>query len=121
MASKTILLVEDDQDILKLLQDSFEEKGINVVACGHPQLALKVINKFKFDCIVSDIIMPEMDGISLVKKIKENHIIPFLFFITAYSECNRDELNKLNPNAIIFKPFDIDETTTLIKTVISKN
>ena len=121
MTNKTILLVEDDQDILKLLQDSFEERGINVVACGHPQLALKVINQFKFDCIVSDIIMPEIDGISLVKRIKENHSIPYLFFITAYNDCNREELNKLNPNAIIFKPFDIDETTSLIKSIITKN
>ena len=111
-----ILLVDDDKDILSLMKESLEDLSFEVIAVDSAQSAVEKINSHTIDCLVTDISMPEMNGVELaqVYRRKLGDSAP-LFFITAYMDYSREELNAYNPNAIMFKPFDFEEAAILIK------
>lgn len=112
---QTILIVDDDPNILDLLQESLEDLSYQVVKAADGIEALNIIHSRKIDCLITDISMPNMEGPELVKKlISEGHHIPF-FFITGYQDYPRENLNVYKPRAIIFKPFDFEELALLVK------
>lgn len=111
----TILIVDDDPNILELLQESLEDLSFKVVKALNGKEALAVLRAQKVDCLVTDISMPEMDGPELIRTIQqEGNRLPF-FFITAYQDYPKENLNQLKPRAIIFKPFDFEELALLVK------
>ncbi|MEN8908136.1 MAG: chemotaxis protein CheW [Clostridiales bacterium] len=70
-----ILLVEDTPFFQKQEREYLESSGFEVVLTSNGKEALTVLEKEKFDCVISDIQMPLMDGIELIKKIRENNKI----------------------------------------------
>jgi len=111
----TILIVDDDPNILELLQESLEDLSFKVVKATQGIEALKVVRTQNVDCLITDISMPEMDGPELIRTLhNEGRHIPF-FLITAYQDYPRENLNLYKPRAIIFKPFDFEELALLVK------
>lgn len=111
----SVLLVDDDPDILELFKESLEDLSLTVYTALNGAQALDLLAKIKVDCLVTDIKMPVMDGLKLVTTLQaQNNFIPF-FFITGYQDYPRENLNALKPRAIIFKPFDFEEASILIK------
>lgn len=109
-----VLVVDDDPAILELFHDSFLDLSIEVSTATSALEALEY-DLSKIDCVVTDIMMPEMNGVEFVTTLKAKGHNKIIFFITGYKDFSREELNKLEPQAIIFKPFDIEEATILIK------
>jgi DNA-binding NtrC family response regulator len=110
-----ILVVDDDADILSLFRDNLINLGLNVQTASSATDALKSIDFKTINCIVTDIMMPEMTGVEFIKKLEELGHKKIVFFITGYKDWPREELNQFNPKAIIFKPFDVEEAAILIK------
>lgn len=79
-----ILIVDDEKDYCDVLAMILESEGYQVTKCNIPREALSLIQTGKFDLLLSDLIMPEMDGVTLLKEVKK--INPDLCFIimTAY-------------------------------------
>ena len=67
----TILVVDDEQEILEIVQDFFERKGYIVYTAGNGVKAMEIIEDVKPGCCFTDINMPEMDGLELAEKIRE--------------------------------------------------
>lgn len=111
----TVLLVDDDVDLLLLFKESLENLSFTVVTASSGLLALEYLKKNKVDCLISDINMPSMSGAELAAQLIELGFNIPLFFITGYYDYPREELNKYKARAIIFKPFDFEEAATLIK------
>jgi len=116
-----ILLAEDDLNLGVLLVDYLEAEGFDVKLCRNGALALKAFGENTFDLCLLDVMMPELDGFSLAKIIKEkNKSIPVLF-ITARS-MKEDKLKgyDLGADDYITKPFDEEELLWKIKAVIRR-
>ena len=74
-----ILIVEDDLDMQKLLVDYLKKSGMEAVATHSPNEALEMLkSKRNFDLAVLDIMLPEMDGLELCKKIREISDLPII-------------------------------------------
>jgi len=76
---KKVLIVEDDPKMRKLLVDGFEEKGFKVSEAPNGQEGLKVAEEFKPDSIVLDLMMPIMDGLTMLTRLREKewgHDVP---------------------------------------------
>lgn len=113
---KIVLLVDDDKDILGLLKESFEDLSFEVLAVDNALSAVDILNTRRVDCLVTDISMPGMNGVELARYYrKKQGVHSPLFFITAYMDYSREELNTFKPNAIMFKPFDFEEVSMLVK------
>jgi len=69
---KTILIIEDEKPMSQLLKDTLVDEGFNVVLAYNGVTGLSKAKKIKPDLILLDIIMPKMDGITLLKKIRKD-------------------------------------------------
>jgi len=124
--AKKILLIDDDKLILMTLKRLLTREGYKVITALSGQRALRRMVEDGFDLIMSDIKMPDMDGIETVKKIREhiaqNHKKPIPeIFITAYAkEEMYQEALELQAAGYIEKPFDIKTLLQTTKEAIEK-
>jgi DNA-binding NtrC family response regulator len=81
---KRILIVDDDEQIRNLLVDYFQSLSYEVLFATNGIEALGKLNQNDIDCIISDLVMPDMNGLELLKQVRsQNFKIPFLI-ITGY-------------------------------------
>ena len=105
----SLLLIDDDKDILTVLKQSLELKGMNTYGFTNPVLALEHFrnNAANYDMVITDIRMPQMNGFQVARSIKEIRSDIKLAFITAF-DINRTEFEKVLPStkvdAFITKP-----------------
>lgn len=116
-----ILIVDDEQSMLDFLSLMLKREGYEIITANSGQKAREIIKKEKVDLIISDIKMPDIDGIELLKIIKE--IIPDanVILITAYASTQTAiQALKLGAYDYISKPFDIDELNIIIEKALEK-
>lgn len=124
--AKSILLIDDDKLILITLKRLLTREGYKVTTALSGQGALRRMEEDGFDLIISDIKMPQMDGVETIKKIREflsqhgKDQIPEIF-ITAYAkEDIYQEALSLNAAGYIEKPFDVQTLMQTVKQTIGK-
>ncbi len=84
--NKKILIVEDDKDYLFILQTNFRNEGFSIIAAKDGREGLDLAEKEKFDLIILDILMPNMDGIEMAKQLKQKGINIPIMFLTNVSD-----------------------------------
>ncbi len=106
---KKILIVDDEYSIREALHMFFSSRGYSVQKAGDGLEALSLIEKEDFDLIISDIRMKNMDGIALVRRLKDTNKKTPVIFITAYPEVdNVIEALRCGVVEYIKKPFDME-------------
>lgn len=125
--AKNILVIDDDELILRTLKRLLTKEGYRITVAPTGAKAFGEIEQRDFDLLISDIKMPEMDGVETLKKIR-SHLslnnrkrIPEII-ITGYAkeEIYQDAL-KLNAAAYIDKPFDMRPLLKAIHNLIGLN
>lgn len=116
-----ILVVDDDQSIRDVLAIVFRKEGYRVEEAINARDALKKLKNDSFDLIVSDIKMPDLSGIELLKKVKAIHPeMPFVL-ITAFASTNDAvEAMKIGAEDYITKPFNLDELRITMDKILHK-
>lgn len=116
-----ILVVDDDSSIRNMLSIVLKKNGYNVVCSETSEAALKKLKNETFDMIITDIKMPGISGIDLLKKIKTIHPEIPVIMITAFASANDAvEAMKLGAEDYITKPFNLDELKLIIEKSLSK-
>lgn len=121
--NKTILVIEDEYEIRKDLLKTLELSNYNAIGAINGTIGMELALKYKPDLIISDIMMPDIDGYELLKELQskpETNSIPFLF-LTAKSDKTdiRTGMN-LGADDYITKPYDIDELLEAIEIRLKK-
>lgn len=117
---KTILLVDDEPDLVHLVKQTLELKGgYRVFAALSGEEALQILRKEEPDLIVVDVMMPEMSGLDLCREIAKQGLAPGVpvMLLTALSDLayRSDQiLGRYNVAVCMYKPF---ETATLLENV----
>jgi DNA-binding response OmpR family regulator len=119
-----LLVVEDIPDILKLLEATLKFKGYRVLTARNGEEALEAIQKERPLMIITDILMPKMDGFSLVHRLRihaETHNIPVIFLSATYI-APEDKTFALNIGATRFieKPIDLEQFMKTISELLLK-
>lgn len=116
-----VLLVEDDKNLSFILKSSLEQMigGYEVVSVANGKDGLDMLTKENFDVIVSDVEMPVMDGVTMVKHIRKNHPSLAIIFITGLTTV-RDVINGYQAGADFYikKPFLPEELDAHIQAVL---
>jgi len=73
---KRILVVDDDENILKLQRTILEQKGFSITTAGGGKEAIDILDREAFDLVLLDVMMPEIDGFAVCRHIKENPASP---------------------------------------------
>jgi DNA-binding response OmpR family regulator len=119
-----LLVVEDIPDILKLLDATLKFKGYRVITARNGEEALEAIQKERPLLVITDILMPKMDGFSLVHRLRihsETRNIPVIFLSATYV-APEDKSFALNIGATRFieKPIDLEQFMQTISELILK-
>jgi DNA-binding response OmpR family regulator len=113
-----ILVVDDEKNILKLYKAELEDEGYNVVTANSGKEALAVFQQEKPDLVTLDIMMPDIDGIQVLRQLKqENPQIPVIM-LTAYDY--RDDFSVWVSDAYVVKSSDLANLKATIKQIIEK-
>ncbi|MBN20295.1 MAG: response regulator [Bdellovibrionaceae bacterium] len=113
--TKTILIVDDVEDLRESLADSFEIRGFKIVQAENGVDALELMKSETVDVVLSDIRMPEMDGVELLKAIKQKDPRkPPVLIMSGFSDYDREQVTSLGALDLVEKPFDFDQITEII-------
>ena len=119
-----ILVVDDDQNMINLIKFYLIKENVEIVPCTDGHVALSILEKSRFDLILIDILMPRMDGHTLLKKIVNEMKIDIpVIVVTAHGPTdNLMELISDGAYDILQKPFTINRLKlTLFNTLQHKN
>ena len=108
MAAKKILLVDDEVDFVDLMKIRLEANGYEVITANNGKEALDKFNTDKPSAVLLDIMMPEMDGLSVLKQIRAEDARLPVFIVTAFSNEERVKAaGKLDATGFIVKTQDL--------------
>ncbi len=119
MAEKPkVLLVEDDGDLNALLKEQLEIFGCEVDSVADGVEAINLAKCGAYSCIISDIRMPNMDGMQMSKELKKMNINIPVIFMTGYSEYTDKEIAQNDGVILLEKPFSIKQLKELFEIYI---
>lgn len=104
---KKVLILDDEQDILNTLIRYFNRKGkVEIITFTNPIQAVEAIKSNNYDLLLTDIMMPEMNGVEVLKIVKDVKPELPVIMMTAYSTIDRIlECEQLGANDYVTKPF----------------
>jgi CheY-like chemotaxis protein len=118
-----ILVVDDIPDILRLLDATLTFKGYRVVTARDGQQALDAIKQERPALVIADILMPKMDGFSLLHRIRidpETRAIPVVFLSATYvAQEDKDFAHAIGVTSFIEKPVDMDKFFPVISEILN--
>ena len=123
MANKTILVVDDEKDLLDLIEYNLKKENFDVLKAENGEEGIKIAKEHKPDLVLMDIMMPKMDGMEAVEKMRADDdlkSIPIIF-LTARSD-EKTEVEGLNKGGddYITKPISTTKLISRIKAVMRR-
>jgi DNA-binding response OmpR family regulator len=114
-----ILVVDDEKNILKLYKAEFEGEGYNVVVANSGKEALDLVESENPDIVTLDILMPDIDGIQVLRQMKEKKPDMPVIMLTAYDY--RDDFSVWVADAYVVKSSDLSNLKTTIKQILESS
>ncbi len=114
-----VLVVDDEEMILEIISDALKVLGFEVKTAPNGRAAKAMLdqNPSQFDIVISDLRMPELDGVTLLKHSKATFPRTKFIAMTGYSDTNPDRVIELGADEFVAKPFVIANFTDLIHRV----
>ena len=120
---KNVLVIDDDLTIRKLIGHHLKNNGYSVWEATGPDEGFRQLEATKFDLVLCDVTMDEMDGFTFCKKVRENEnyrVLPFVFVTAKNSMEDKSKALEAGGDDIITKPFDINELLMKAKALIRR-
>lgn len=116
------LLVEDSKEVAEVIFDYFDDDAFELDYAANGILGLKLAQEQKFDCIILDLMLPGLDGLSVCKKLREQGNNTPIIMLTA-RDTNTDMLQGLKTGAddYIVKPFDLELLEARLEAVVRRS
>ncbi len=116
----TILLVDDDPQLIRLVHANLEAVGYRVLTALNAPAALNHVNMEMPDIIVLDIMLPEIDGYELCQRIREFSDIPIIMLTAKVEDADKVRGLKLGADDYLTKPFSVQELLARIEAVLRR-
>lgn len=116
-----LLIVEDEKKLCNIIANQMKDAGYSVDKCNDGLEAIDYIESTEYDAIILDIMLPGMDGISILKKIRAAKRHTPVLLLTAKSSIE-DKVNGLDSGAddYLTKPFSLEELTARVRVMIRR-
>ena len=118
----SILLVEDEENLHEALKLNLELEGYSVSSAADGSEALKAIEQEYFDLIILDVMLPEVDGITVMETVRvQNNEVPILILSAKNTSADRVLGLKKGADDYLTKPFNLEELLLRVQKLIEKN
>ncbi len=121
--AQTILIVDDEKDILDLLEFNLQAEGYHIVTARDGEQALELAERLNPDLIILDIMLPQKDGWTVLRELRakpETASIPVIFLTAKSSEIDEVVGLELGADDYIVKPISLRKLIARVKTVLRK-
>ena len=116
--AKRILIIDDQRYIVELISQVLQDAGYQVQGCTDPRRALEIVESFQPDGVMLDLMMPEIDGLTLLQTLRRNprtEHLPVLVCTAAVLGRSETRLFRDMGIGVLPKPFDLDELTPSVE------
>ncbi len=121
MSKKTsILLVDDDPQLIRLVRANLESVGYRVLVAMDPRSALELVDMETLDLIILDIMLPEIDGYEVCRRIREFSSTPIIMLTAKVEDTDKVRGLKVGADDYLTKPFSIQELLARIEAVLRR-
>jgi len=124
MKKATILVIDDEKDLIELVRYNLEKDGFDVIAATDGQSGLDVVKKHRPDLVVLDLMMPGVDGLQICKQLRADPRtgrIPVIMLTAKATEADRIVGLELGADDYITKPFSPREVVARVKAVLRRS
>ena len=119
--SVKLLLVDDDPDLLYTLEKYLQQAGYTTVLANNGKSAIETFNTEKPDAALIDVMMPELDGFELIKKIRSMSTIPIILLTARSDETDKIVGLELGADDYVTKPFSPREVVARLKAIMRRS
>lgn len=119
--SKTIMTADDSASIRQMVSFTLKDAGYNVVEASDGRDAIDKLNGTTINMLISDVNMPNMDGIELVRQVRTNpayKFIPIIMLTTESQDSKKQEGKQAGATGWIVKPFKPEQLLSVVKKVL---
>jgi two-component system KDP operon response regulator KdpE len=116
MDKKSILIVDDDPAILRLLSTNLKARGYEIFTATNGEESLDAVQKDFIDLIILDLMMPKIDGVEVCRRVREWSDVPIIILSARGDENDKVKCLELGADDYLTKPFGIAELMARIKT-----
>lgn len=119
--SKTIMTADDSASIRQMVSFTLKDAGYNVVEASDGRDAIDKLNGTTINMLISDVNMPNMDGIELVRQVRTNpayKFIPIIMLTTESQDSKKQEGKQAGATGWIVKPFKPEQLLAVVKKVL---
>lgn len=113
--NKSALIVDDEKELRDAISYDFTKKGFTVYTSSDGNEAIEVLKHQQIDVVISDIQMPDCDGICLLKKTSILPTKPIFLLMSGFTNYNKDQVEKMGALTLISKPINRKEMFRLIE------
>src|SRR5437016_6118205 len=118
--SSTILLVDDEDAVQKLLAYPLERDGFRVVQARDGQEALEQFGRERIDLVVLDLMLPKLDGLEVCKRLRAESTVPIIMLTARDDELDKVLGLELGADDYITKPFSIREFRSRVRALLRR-
>jgi two-component system KDP operon response regulator KdpE len=115
-----VLVADDEQRITKLVSMALTDEGFRVVTAAGGEEALAKIEEIRPDIVLLDIVMPDLDGIEVMRQIRERRPVPVILLTAKGSASDKAKGLDLGADDYIAKPFHLDELAARVRAVLRR-
>ena len=115
-----VLLIDDDARLAELLRAYLEPQGVALVHAGGGQAGLAALAQGGFDAILLDVMMPGMDGLEVLRRLRERHTVPVIMLTARGDEADRVVGLELGADDYVGKPFSPRELLARLRAVLRR-
>ncbi len=116
-----ILMIDDDKEVLEINKKFFEENNCIVEISDKAKDGIKLVKSFRPDCILLDVMMPGIDGLTLCREIRTITNVPILFLSGKVSESDKIEGFNAGGDDYIEKPYSLREVYARIQVHVKRH
>lgn len=122
MGAQPLILVADDEPrITKLVSIALSEEGMRVVTASSGAEAIRLAEEYRPDVVLLDIVMPDMDGIEVMRQLRETRSVPVILVTAKDSTADKAKGLDIGADDYIAKPFHPDEMAARVRAVLRRS
>jgi two-component system KDP operon response regulator KdpE len=120
MSKPIVLVVDDEPQILRVIRASLPLRGYEVITASSGEEALNQISKQAPDLIILDLVMPEMSGLDVCRRVREFSAVPIIVLSAKGSQSDKVTALDLGADDYVTKPFGMDELLARVRAVLRR-
>ena len=120
MPQYSVLLVDDDVKLVRLLQSYFEKDGFLIYTAHDGLDALQIVRQRKPNIVVLDLMLPGLDGLEVCRKIRKDNDVPILMLTARDEETDRLIGLEIGADDYVTKPFSPKEVVARVKAILRR-